>query len=68
MGTHAEQELGEHEGHIESHANRERTVEAGRRVVMAVAMRMIVVIVVIVVIVRVRHLVARLVSGAAAHW
>ena len=72
MGAKPEQELREHEGHVEPHADRERAVEAGRRVVMAVAMcvlvLIVIVLIVIVMIVRVRHLVARLVSGAAARW
>jgi cell division septal protein FtsQ len=72
VGAQAEQELREHERHVEPNADGERAVEARRRVVVAVAVRVIVVIVlaviVIVMIVRVRHLVAGLVSGAAAHW
>src|SRR5690348_920180 len=64
MGAEPEQEFGEYEREVEPDADCERAIEACRRVVMT----MRVAVVVLVMIVRMGHLVARLVSGAAARW
>ena len=64
----AEEKLGEHERHVEGHADGERAIEAGRRVLVTMVVTVVMTVVVTGMFVRVRHVIARLVSAGMARW